>query len=180
MHVSQQYMIFFKEREKNNMTHDRIGGGENENRTFQRLKKVAAKALSTNSTHSGIPFHSHMNRESEEFSLFWLDEGVNNDENQRIQKELQPIVDRLRTFTDLSMCEQCIQSLAQDKRCVLVVSGRLGLRMVPQIHHLQQVPAIYVYCMNKESNEQWALQYPKVGRSLIKFCQRLSLSFCSR
>jgi hypothetical protein len=45
----------------------------------------------------------------------------------------------------------------------LIVSGQFGREIVPKIHQLEQLSAIYVYCMNKEANEQWAKDFLKVG-----------------
>jgi hypothetical protein len=99
----------------------------------------------------------------ERFLLFWLDAEVHTaDHNQETQKILRCIVNHLRTFDNISQCQQVIESLSQQDRLILIVSGRLGREILPQIHHLRQLSSVYVYCMNKQLNEQWAQQFAKV------------------
>ena len=90
----------------------------------------------------------------ETFSMFWLDAQVNTTEdNRNTQLKLREIINHLKTFDDQGECHQRILSLSQEDRLVLIVSGRCGRQLVPQIHHLRQVSSIYVYCMDKKANE---------------------------
>ena len=99
----------------------------------------------------------------ETFSLYWLDAQVNTtDDNLQTQKKLRQIINHLKTFDDQNQCHQYILSLSPQDRLVLIISGRYGRQLVPQIHHLQQVSSIYVYCKDKKANEQWAKDFTKV------------------
>jgi hypothetical protein len=96
-------------------------------------------------------------------SLFWLDGHVNTtDDNRKTQTCLRSIINHLQTFNNPSTCRQLIESLPQQDRLTLIVSGQFGRQLVPQIYQLQQLSSIYVYCGNKQLNEEWARQYPKV------------------
>jgi hypothetical protein len=107
-------------------------------------------------------FHSH-NDNLETFSLIWLDTQVNTTEdNQQTQQKLREIINYLITFDDQHQCHQYILSFSAQDRLILIVSGRLGRQFVPQIHQLRQLCSIYVYCMDKEANEQWAKEFTKV------------------
>ncbi len=53
-------------------------------------------------------------------------------------------------------------SLSGQDRLILIVSGQLGRKLVPQIHHLRQLSSIYVFCMDKQANERWTRQFTKV------------------
>jgi len=100
---------------------------------------------------------------SEKFSLYWLDAEVNgSDDNKKAQEQLRSINNHLKTFDDLFKCQETIQSLHEQDRVILIVSGRLGRQILPQIHQFPQLSSIYVYCMDKQSNEEWARQFPKV------------------
>jgi hypothetical protein len=68
----------------------------------------------------------------------------------------------LTTFDDDNKCEEYIRSTPKDDRIVLIVSGQLGQKIVPRIHQLRQISSVYVYCINKKQNEQWAQQFSKV------------------
>ncbi len=99
----------------------------------------------------------------ESFLLFWLDAQVNTtEENKKTQKKLRSIINHMQVFDDISRCRQFIESLSEQNRITLIVSGQLGRQIVPQIHQLQQLSSIFVYCGNKQLNEEWARQYSKV------------------
>lgn len=99
----------------------------------------------------------------ETFVLLWLDEQVDsNEENCHAQKQLRTVINQFKTFTDPIQCEQYISTRSKDDRIILIISGRLGPTIVPRIHHLYEIISIYIYCMNKQINEQWAKAFPKV------------------
>lgn len=100
----------------------------------------------------------------ETFSLAWLDAHMHTSEdNQKTQRQLRKIINHLKTFDDLEKCRDYITSLSSQDRLVLVVSGRCGQELVPQIHSLRQVSAIFVYCMDKQTHEAWAKKFDKVS-----------------
>jgi hypothetical protein len=99
----------------------------------------------------------------ETFSLFWLDAQVNTTEdNRQTQQILRQIINHLKTFDDQNQCQKHITSLSPQDRLVLIISGRYGRQLVPHIHQLRQLSSIYVYCLDKKANEQWAKYFPKV------------------
>ena len=105
----------------------------------------------------------------ETFSMFWLDAQVNTTEdNRNTQLKLREIINHLKTFDDQGECHQRILSLSQEDRLVLIVSGRCGRQLVPQIHHLRQVSSIYVYCMDKKANELWAKDFIKIKSVIVQ------------
>jgi len=109
------------------------------------------------------------NENLETFSIFWLDEQVNTTEdNRNTQLKLKEIINHLKTFDDQNECLQRILSLSTQDRLVLIVSGRCGRQLVPQIHHLRQVSSIYVYCMDKKANEQWAKDFIKIKSVIVQ------------
>ncbi len=61
--------------------------------------------------------------------------------------------------------EQCVNAIRdnfQNRRVFLISSGSLGAKVVPQIHELPQVYAIYIYCANVKYHQEWANKYSKV------------------
>jgi hypothetical protein len=97
------------------------------------------------------------------YPLIWLDRLVNiSEENLDGQKLIRSSIDNLKTFENVNKCEEYIRSISSDERIILIVSGRLGREITPRIHELRQVSSIYVYCLDKSANEEWAKQYKKV------------------
>jgi len=114
------------------------------------------------------------NHNLETFFLFWLDAQVNaTEENRQTQKKLRQIINHLRTFDDQDQCQQCISYFSEQDRVILIVSGQLGRQIVPQIHRLRQLSAIYVYCRDKQLNDEWARHYTKVKNFLLNFFYEL-------
>jgi hypothetical protein len=99
----------------------------------------------------------------ETYFLIWLDAAVNSsEENVEAQQQLRTSINHLTTFDDDNECEEYIRSVSKHDRIILIVSGQLGQKLIPRIHQLQQIFAIYVYCMNKMPNEHWAQEFSKV------------------
>jgi hypothetical protein len=99
----------------------------------------------------------------ETFSLVWLDAQANHDSVDRNeQNQLRAIINYLKIFENADDCQKFMEDVPKHHYIVFVVSGRLGREVVPRIHHLRQVTAIYVYCMDKGINEQWSQEFKKV------------------
>jgi nitrate reductase NapAB chaperone NapD len=95
-------------------------------------------------------------------SLVWLDKMANaTQENREIQDKLRSVVNHLITFDNCQECENCLRQ-EEENKIILIVSGRLGEQIIEDIHHLNQIISIFVFCMDKEKNELWAKKYTKV------------------
>lgn len=97
------------------------------------------------------------------YSILWLDASANSsNDNRQAQNQLRSIINHLKTFDDEHQFQEYIQTVSSHIRLVLIVNGRLGRSVVPRIHDNSQIVSIYVYCMDKKRNEQWAQNYSKV------------------
>ncbi|CAF3868046.1 unnamed protein product, partial [Rotaria sp. Silwood1] len=85
----------------------------------------------------------------------------------------KPMVPTIIT-PDRSQCQKYIEEQSEKDRLVVIVSGQLGKEIVPSVHNLQQVMSIYVYCMNKEINEQWASRFVKVKAVVVQLNELIS------
>ncbi|CAF0738460.1 unnamed protein product [Adineta steineri] len=108
------------------------------------------------------------------FSLIWLDATVNVKDTRDTEVKLRSIINHIKKFQDIKQCQQYIGQTSQNDRLVIIVSGQLGQEIVPHIHQLRQVISIYVYCMDKKSNEQWALKFAKVKSVVIDLDELVS------
>ena len=95
----------------------------------------------------------------ESFYLIWLTNSINIE----IQQQLRTIINYFLKFEDKKQCLQYIQSLSKDDRIILMINGKYGQQIIPQIAHLQQIVSIYVRCHDKKSNEQWTKNFKKVN-----------------
>ncbi|CAF4110172.1 unnamed protein product [Rotaria sordida] len=78
------------------------------------------------------------------------------------EQKLRSITNDLRKFYDVKQCQEYIEQTSENDRFILIVSGSLGREIVPSIHKYPQIISIYVYCVDKEGNEQWSSKYSKV------------------
>ena len=97
------------------------------------------------------------------FSMIWLDITMNINETRNTEQKLRSIINHLKKFQDVKQCQQYIEQRSQKDRLVLIVSGEMGQKLVPSIHKLRQVISIYVYCMDKNRNEEWTHNFAKVN-----------------
>lgn len=116
--------------------------------------------------------------------LFWLDAELNTSEhNQQVQKCLLLLNKNLKKFEHIKPCQDAIENYGNRNRIILIVSGRLGRELVPQINDLSQIASIYIYCHDKKVNEEWSCQFNKVSsvkRESQVFSTKFSLFFFFR
>jgi hypothetical protein len=125
---------------------------------------MASTTTSSKKTHSNL----------EIFSLVWLDPSINNsEENRETQQRLRTIINHLETFEDSTRCEDYIRSVSTHDRIVIIVSGTSGRILIPRIHSLRQLCSIYVYCMNRKTNQQWTKNYTKVIVEILVLTRKL-------
>ncbi|CAF1427681.1 unnamed protein product [Adineta steineri] len=108
------------------------------------------------------------------FSLIWLDANVNVKDTRDTEVKLRSIINYIKKFQNVKQCQQYIEQTSQEDRLVIIVSGRLGQEIVPFIHQLRQVISIYIYCVDKKSNEQWAHKFAKVKSVVIDLDELVS------
>ena len=90
---------------------------------------------------------------------------------EKFKINLRGIINSLLTFDNCQSCEHFIKHQINDReeKIVLIVSGQLGQEIIENIHQLKQIISIFVFCGNKQRNELWAKNYPKVDLLLYFF-----------
>jgi hypothetical protein len=100
---------------------------------------------------------------TQNFLLIWL--GVSIDEN---KKDCQNTLAQLRNVSNdvdiFTQPDQCIDFLTdvKDIKAFLIVEDTIGQQLLPLIHDIPQLDALYILCHNKSTNEQWAKEWVKV------------------
>ena len=96
------------------------------------------------------------------FSLIWLDDNVNIQMNEDVQEKLRAIINHIKKFHDAEECKTYIKQTSTQDRLILIVNGHLSRQILPSIHQLRQVSAVYIYSDDIESDEKWACEFAKV------------------
>jgi tetratricopeptide (TPR) repeat protein len=97
------------------------------------------------------------------YILFWLDSNITeeDDNSRNTIAQLQSIINTVHVFNDAEECATFLNKVKREK-VFMVVSGRLGQQIVPQIHSMPQLVAVFVFCSNKSDYESWASNWIKV------------------
>ncbi|CAF1191750.1 unnamed protein product [Adineta steineri] len=118
-------------------------------------------------------------RMAQNYLLVWVDANIDetNDDCQNTLSQLKSIVNKVNLCTQP---DQCIQLLNQvdDERAFVITSGSLGEQMVPEIHDMSQLDAIYIFCNNKTRHQEWAQNWTKIKgihTNINDICQALQL-----
>ncbi|CAF3417602.1 unnamed protein product [Rotaria sp. Silwood1] len=116
----------------------------------------------------------------ENYLVIWVDGNIDktNEDCQNIFMQLRDVVN------EVELCateEQCIQHLNENKEktAFVISSGALGQNLVPDIHGMPQLDAIYIFCGNKQRHESWAKNWAKikgVHTSIKRICQGLQMT----
>jgi response regulator RpfG family c-di-GMP phosphodiesterase len=105
----------------------------------------------------------NINDNLETFSLIWLDDTTsNNDEDEKIKEDLRSIINHLITFQHEETCQEYIENRPEEDRIILIVSDSFCYTLVPRIHQLRQVYAVYIHCQNTSTDEVWIAKFTKV------------------
>jgi tetratricopeptide (TPR) repeat protein len=109
--------------------------------------------------------------------LVWLDSNIddNNDDCRNTIAQLRRAVHNINKFTDGDECIEFLQSMDNDKAC-MIISGSLGQHIVPCVHDMFQVDSIFIFCGNKKRHEQWAKEWPKIKgvfTDIAQICEAL-------
>lgn len=103
--------------------------------------------------------------------VIWLDEEVHSDLNKQFLADIHSIDPEAKLYTNLDEClVQLARGLADSRRFVFIVSGKLGESLVPKIHERKNIVSIYVYCAFISKHEGWSRQYEKVSFLLDYLC----------
>jgi hypothetical protein len=106
----------------------------------------------------------------EQYSLIWLDSQSSSSEKiKQAQQRVRSSISNLRIFEDVDKCINDIQLCTADK-IILVVNIELSEMIIPYIHKLPQVIAIYIYNINNDRQVQCPNKYSKVKLNKIVRC----------
>ncbi|CAF1189899.1 unnamed protein product [Adineta steineri] len=119
-------------------------------------------------------------RMTQNYLLAWVDSTID-----QADKDCQDTLVQLKNvINDVNLCtepNQCIQALnkADKERAFVIASGSLGQHLVPEIHDIPQLDAIYIFCDDISRHEEWIKNWTKVKgvhTNIQEICQALQLA----
>jgi hypothetical protein len=87
-------------------------------------------------------------------------------------EHLEAIVPDGLSLNDSDQCEQWLMQYNNGKQIVLIISNTFGKQIIPHIHHLSSIKAIYIcriYRIARKNSNQWTKKYSKVHGNMYDF-----------
>ncbi|CAF1092531.1 unnamed protein product [Rotaria magnacalcarata] len=101
--------------------------------------------------------------QSTSLQLVWLDANIHRDINREFWTKIREIYPEAMKFDDQDECLRFLGYGVDDpRRFILIVSGIIAEKLVPDIQRRENILSIYVYCANIFKHEEWSRQYEKV------------------
>jgi hypothetical protein len=117
---------------------------------------VTPNAVSSTTTHT-------RQRIVQNFLLVWMDAKINqsNTDCQNALAQLRNVVNDIHLFTEPDQCVDFLTDI-KDTNAFLIADGSLGQHIIPHMHDIPQLDAIYIFCANKSRHEQWTKKWAKI------------------
>ncbi|CAF1606247.1 unnamed protein product, partial [Adineta ricciae] len=133
-----------------------------------------SKSSSTTTVHNNQP----RQRMVQNYLLVWVDANIDEKEQdcQNTLTHLRSVVNNVNIYTRPDACLQFLNSIG-DEKAFVITSGSLGQHLVPEIHGIPQVNAIYIFCGNKSRHETWTKNWSKVKgvhTNIKEICEALT------
>src|SRR5690348_9979845 len=117
---------------------------------------------------------------AENYLLVWVDANIDmkNEDCQNTLVQLRSVVNEVNACTT---AEECINQLQKnsDETSFVISSGSLGQTLVPEIHGMPKLDAIYIFCGNKQHHQEWTKNWSKikgVHTSIKHICEKLAMA----
>ncbi|CAF4644174.1 unnamed protein product, partial [Rotaria sp. Silwood2] len=102
-------------------------------------------------------------RKVQNYLLIWVDENIDV-KNEDCQNTLAHLRNVVKEVNVCATSEECIEALidVDGGKAFVISSGALGQNVVPVIHDMACVDAIYVFCSKKARHEVWTKKWFKI------------------
>ncbi|CAF3862161.1 unnamed protein product [Adineta steineri] len=119
-------------------------------------------------------------RMAQNYLLIWVDASID-ETNKDCQKTLAKLKNVVKDVNLCTEADQCIQALnkVDKEQAFVIMSGSLSQHLVPEIHGMPQLDAIYIFCSNKFRHQGWTQNWTKVKgfhTNIKDICQALQLA----
>ncbi|CAF1178163.1 unnamed protein product, partial [Adineta steineri] len=121
---------------------------------------------------------------AQNYLLVWVDGSIDetNKDCQDTLAQLKNVINNVKVCTQP---DQCIQVLNQfdRERAFVITSGSFGQHLVPEIHGMPKLDAIYIFCGDKSRHQGWTQNWTKikgVSTNVKEICQALQFAVKQR
>ncbi|CAF1091380.1 unnamed protein product [Didymodactylos carnosus] len=98
--------------------------------------------------------------ETEEIIFLRLDPYLEGEEREKYKNLAAPSL--WKFYHNANDCENLLRSECRGKHVFLISSGQLGQQLVPTVHDLPQLTAVYIHCGDIDRHQKWSRNFKKV------------------
>ncbi|CAF1486907.1 unnamed protein product [Adineta steineri] len=111
------------------------------------------------------------------YLLVWIDASIDetNKDCQETFAQLKNVISHITLCTEPDRCIQVLNKVDKE-RAFVITSYSLGQHLVPEIHGMLQLEAIYIICGDKSEHQKWTQNWAKikgVHTNMKDICQAL-------
>jgi hypothetical protein len=100
---------------------------------------------------------------STSLQVVWLDAKIHDNINREFWTRIREINPEAVEFDNQDECLRFLGHNVNDpRRFILIVSGVLAEKLVPDLQQREDILSVYVYCAHISKHEGWSRQYEKV------------------
>ncbi|CAF3688462.1 unnamed protein product [Adineta steineri] len=121
---------------------------------------------------------------AQNYLLVWVDASIDetNKDCQDTLAQLKNVINNVKLCTQPDQCIQVLNQFDREKAFV-ITSGSFGQHLVPEIHGIPKLDAIYIFCGDKSRHQGWTQNWTKikgVSTNVIEICQALQFAVKQR
>lgn len=144
-------------------------------RLYCRYKPIVSQISSNN--HFFINMSRSHTRRRQNYLVMWVDSNIDlsKEDFKKSLTQLRSVVSEVKICLEPSQCIDALNGL-DDGKAFVISSGALGQKLVPEIHEIERVDTIFIFCGNKVRHEQWAKDWTKIEgvyTSINPICESL-------
>ncbi|CAF1469701.1 unnamed protein product [Adineta steineri] len=111
------------------------------------------------------------------YLLVWIDASIDetNKDCQETLAQLKNVINHVTLCTEPDRCIQVLNKVDKE-RAFVIASCSLGQQLVPEIHGMSQLEAIYIFCGDKSEHQKWTQNWAKIKgihTNMKDICQAL-------
>ena len=111
------------------------------------------------------------------YLLIWLNDktDISNNDSEIVLSQLRNICNDVHSFTNVDTCIDFLTEI-DDHKAFMIISEVLCQQLVPNIHEISQLEAIFIYSSQQLQDEQWIRKWSKINgvhTSITTICRDL-------
>ncbi|CAF1187052.1 unnamed protein product [Adineta steineri] len=140
-------------------------------------QKSKENVTTTSKSRASSNIRQPRQRMAQNYLLIWVDASIDQADGdcQNTLAQLKNVVNDVNLCTEPNQCIDALNTVDKEQAFV-ITSDSLGQHLVSEIHGIPQLDAIYIFCDDKSTHEEWTQNWTKikgVHTNIKEICQAL-------